>query len=534
MSTGVIRRSKGCLTCRKRRIRCDQKHPVCERCTKRRVPCVYGEGPTKFVDERPRLEAKAAAIQLEHSPQSLEKLHSEPVIIFKSPSPLSLPDQLPLGGQEEQIYLSFLNYKPILGPNHQSNTLIYGSHNPVSSFSNDSAVLLSVQTLAAAYYGRIHHQDRITHRARQLYGRALESLSREIADSDSHSNAQLLSSIVALTLYEMLTFQAATGWVQHAGGLARLLEVLGPKYVQKGHGKLIYEFARSTIIWQCLISRQPCFLEREEWKTVPYEFEPQTASSYFHLSNVMASLPRIVMETEELIRLRGTKEYISTLERLRHEVPETLQKLYIWRWHWEADYGDCVYSILPSGNITQAYDDDGHPLFDSLIWYSNLDRANDIVYYNTALILFRYVHAELSIPERPAPPLPTGLFPRQPTTSSVLFLPGQAKTNQDCSQEICRSIDYHLLPLHGGPGTLNVLGPCRFAWTGLVPGSNVARWLEGVCQEIADNSGFEMGRYMTASRSFLLRHFAVPTNPTLRIPDTASVREARPIVPIWK
>lgn len=123
------------------------------------------------------------------------------------------------------MYMSFLHYKPLIGHEFQDTTLVYAGQGPGPSAAEDSALRLSIQSLAASYFGRIHRQDTICLRARHLYGRALESLARDLNEQGQNSYTQILSSIVALTMYEMLTFQGATGWVQHAGGLARLLEV---------------------------------------------------------------------------------------------------------------------------------------------------------------------------------------------------------------------------------------------------------------------------------------------------------------------
>ena len=219
-------------------------------------------------------------------------------------------------------------------------------------------------------------------------------------------------------------------------------------------------------------------------------------------------MPRLVTQSEGLNNLKDADEYFDRFEALRREVPELLAQLYEWRWHWEADWGNRVYTILPSRNITRAYDDNGRPLFESLIWYSDLPAATDILLYNTSLILFKYLHKVLSLPEASAPSLPPGVVPKQPTTAGILHQPGEAKTTYDCAMEICRSMDFILLPVHAGPGALELLAPARFTYIHLAPESDVARWLRNVCQEIADNIGIEMSRYMIWTRPDLAREFS--------------------------
>ena len=150
---------------------------------------------------------------------------TQPPVLYRSPSPLVTLDEFSLSGQEEQIYMSFFNHKPIIGHYMQSNILMYLDRGSNSPASEDTALRLSIQSLITAYYGRVHHQAKISVRARQLYGRALEKLALELNQSNRASHEPLMSAIVALTIYEMLTYQHTQGWVQHAGGLAQLLKV---------------------------------------------------------------------------------------------------------------------------------------------------------------------------------------------------------------------------------------------------------------------------------------------------------------------
>ncbi|KAJ5143542.1 transcriptional regulator family: Fungal Specific TF [Penicillium bovifimosum] len=40
--SGISRARTGCWTCRARRIKCDETHPICRRCARNNVPCEYG------------------------------------------------------------------------------------------------------------------------------------------------------------------------------------------------------------------------------------------------------------------------------------------------------------------------------------------------------------------------------------------------------------------------------------------------------------------------------------------------------------
>lgn len=51
---GVAGKSKGCLTCRKRKIQCDLKRPACDQCQRTRRVCEGYAKPTIFINKFPR------------------------------------------------------------------------------------------------------------------------------------------------------------------------------------------------------------------------------------------------------------------------------------------------------------------------------------------------------------------------------------------------------------------------------------------------------------------------------------------------
>ena len=48
--TSTIRSSNGCWTCRLRRKKCDERHPVCDACASLRVTCYYNQDKPEWMD----------------------------------------------------------------------------------------------------------------------------------------------------------------------------------------------------------------------------------------------------------------------------------------------------------------------------------------------------------------------------------------------------------------------------------------------------------------------------------------------------
>ncbi|KAH7378844.1 hypothetical protein BKA66DRAFT_421085 [Pyrenochaeta sp. MPI-SDFR-AT-0127] len=58
---GKYRSRSGCLTCRARRVKCDENHPVCRACSKKNRPCQWEAPHTKFKDYQPQSSSTKSA-----------------------------------------------------------------------------------------------------------------------------------------------------------------------------------------------------------------------------------------------------------------------------------------------------------------------------------------------------------------------------------------------------------------------------------------------------------------------------------------
>ncbi|KAI0490010.1 hypothetical protein F4859DRAFT_501634 [Xylaria cf. heliscus] len=64
------RTRSGCYTCRSRRVKCDEKHPICDRCRKGKRECVYPDPPAAKGSTSSSTSKEAASTSQEASPES--------------------------------------------------------------------------------------------------------------------------------------------------------------------------------------------------------------------------------------------------------------------------------------------------------------------------------------------------------------------------------------------------------------------------------------------------------------------------------
>ncbi|KAF3004873.1 hypothetical protein E8E13_005830 [Curvularia kusanoi] len=94
---GKFRSRSGCLTCRARRVKCDETHPVCKACSKKNRPCQWEAPHTKFKDYQPSeaTSSKSANIDGEDGKMEIDGYDGtddEESLASRSRSPLANED----------------------------------------------------------------------------------------------------------------------------------------------------------------------------------------------------------------------------------------------------------------------------------------------------------------------------------------------------------------------------------------------------------------------------------------------------------
>lgn len=198
---GIAPRSKrlifiGCRNCRRRKVKCDERKPGCERCERANRDCEGYVREHRFVDENARTE-KHIKKKTSKAPRSYPK-SSQDITFYSEPSSGVLASSLGVRAFEDNIFVSFLLSNLFSGIPAPTPWL----HLHAEDASSVSAQL-SVRALSTLFFGRTHHQRDITARGFHLYGQALVSLNRDLQDSTKGWSLSVVKSAMALELYEV-------------------------------------------------------------------------------------------------------------------------------------------------------------------------------------------------------------------------------------------------------------------------------------------------------------------------------------------
>ncbi|CZR65851.1 uncharacterized protein PAC_15751 [Phialocephala subalpina] len=487
-------KSGGCRTCRRRKVKCDERRPGCERCETANRECEGYAREHRFVDENARTErhAKKKSQSPTTTPQSKPELQQDLIICSTRSSSSIQLSSLGLQAFEDNIFISFLISNLFQGipvttpwPHLQSEDHSSGS------------VQICFRALGTLFFGRAHHQQHITARGYALYGQALISLNRDLQDTEKGLSLSVVKSAMALEFYEFIAFSSTTGWLKHAGGLGRLIELRGPWRHQAPRERSLLEANRVAIALASLARRKRCFLERPEWKTVPWAVEPEFKTRAQFLHDILCDMPGLMEDAAMLqsSRLSG-EEFTVHRVLLSENITSTLKTLYEWRVSWQHRCPNSCWEIL--SNEVCASTAEPTLLFPVVFDFASLTHANEITLYNAILLLLLRLSFQVISPNFD-PSLPAFHLP-QDLDYGPLFPPGLAPNAQAVAIEICKSVEYHLAKERRRAGAFFLLFPLRVAWQAFDPADKEALWLQGVMSMIADSTGFEVSRGLTSEQ----------------------------------
>src|ERR1700730_7479384 len=103
------------------------------------------------------------------------------------------------------------------------------------------------------------------------YGKMLQLLRQEVQAPTPLQGEHLMPIIMTAVIIESVATPSwpTAGFHAHIGGLAQIIERLGPEAFQRRPNILVFEVCRCFIIGKAIIHKQNIFLADDEWKTTP-------------------------------------------------------------------------------------------------------------------------------------------------------------------------------------------------------------------------------------------------------------------------
>ncbi|KAI1424174.1 hypothetical protein F5Y12DRAFT_464616 [Xylaria sp. FL1777] len=352
-----IPRSKGCRTCRRKKIKCDEQKPRCGQCRKGVRECEGYDQPTIFrnsftgdftetppsdgqkairfknqsVDDVAWASAHAAQSDKQLVPRkrpTKERAHPYAIARLKraqaqlagaTPLPRTLESQV---WAVECIMGQFL--ETCMPPSETQEAPLAWLGEIKERERDIDALPLAMSALALGWAGHVNSQPPLVSKGLQLYNAAIRQLR---SDMRTYSPLQSLVVTTVFVAFELCQFgsKGNPGWLTHMQGVAAFLQELGPEKVSVDPYLKIYSFCRVVFIMQGLNRRRSICASSHMWKYGPFRNHRKNAYHQFYdlsseacvLLEQADNLERSVdVETEQPTRvLRDMLDLISRLKR---------------------------------------------------------------------------------------------------------------------------------------------------------------------------------------------------------------------------
>ncbi|OTA80825.1 hypothetical protein M434DRAFT_37809 [Hypoxylon sp. CO27-5] len=506
---GVAGRSKGCNTCRRRRVKCDEAKPQCYRCIKAGFECLGYERATQW---------RHTSV----NPHPTSRLHMPEFMGLTQPAHMSFAPT---------PQLSLVAFAADMCTAHMFRNFVWKSYGTLwlDRAAEGKLGILSldaVKALARLNFGLSNRVQDLKLQGVALYGKCLRVLAEELGKDGSavHDNRTLMVPILVLLMVSAIQADK-TAAVFHLKAIGKVLMLCGPEAFQQQPLRNAFEAARSTLLVASLFARRRTFLEDPYWQDVPYALDPSMKPQQSYLLDIFVTIPGFLEESGRINSLTHLDdelidpsivldEQLGRRADLCRNVAAQLEKLYRWRWSWQRMYGQYVTitkrewqsSLSPkTSDSTSNLADTGHLLFSRPVY------ADDITLYNAALMWLMTLIWKLQ-PYQAASIIrgcarcaaASSTSPcNSPTLSSndisfePLSWPGAALSIREPAIEICRIFDWQCRhhEQHGsfGDQTCMYLFPMGMARAVLDSDPDYQRWIDSMLDLNPITTGYGRG-----------------------------------------
>ncbi|UKZ67857.1 uncharacterized protein TrAtP1_009015 [Trichoderma atroviride] len=384
--------SKSCHTCRKRRVKCDTKKPVCTQCEKSKYECLG-------YDRILRIESHGVGSGTQPGRQTLIKIgqsNSYPVNALTRTHDTSSPRGRTKGrkdrshqtvdnctnsatdstttaeAKDSRLELSHSQPSFLVQPNLEpfTDNVTFSYFFDAYSWINIHSILLqdtpmrqifaqqsdelcydSLRALAYGIFGRDYQLDGLRRAARRIYGKALRQLQSTLMTASKHELAALIKPISIMGSYA-IAVDSDLRFV-HNYGLTQILEYCGPEHFQDL--PVVFESTRFTMLANALVQRKDTLISEEKWKSVPWELHPEMKTNASKLVDIISGLPGIIQKTDDILNERSQiaagsdivpKEMPDSVPSLQQQLESMNLDLVAWRYHWSLDNNPTAQDIL--------------------------------------------------------------------------------------------------------------------------------------------------------------------------------------------
>jgi hypothetical protein len=441
----------------------DLKTPQCRRCVLARLQCAGIQDLAILQYDGQKHVSKQIAIDTSAATQSAE---DNGQLVFRAQQAFSWTTAAtscwPFQPLSQDLYKAYTN-----------NRLFYGTWSAVVPDEKGQPLTSACfNALSTTFFGLEHRHKPTINNGLSLYVSVLRGLNENLHDPSKSDSLDTLTSVVSLTLFELLSSNQEHGWLSHSRGLEKLFSLLGAERVAALPLLTLFEKSRANMIFSAMLLRKPTLLSTPEWKDVPWRLHPNRIDAMKTLHDILADCADLFYLREAVHEGEPSTVDTQTVDELLEKVCTIISELDGWKATW-ANSAAYRSTEVPVSDMAQSRGSEQlvKPPWTSVLRYESFNVANVMVLYYGMIIMIHTVVQEMRTE--------LGLQQLGNTTNII----------HEAGLTICRSADYHLDVGWASTGSLLLLFPLRMA-VKAVGNSDPAinAWLKEILESIANGS----------------------------------------------
>ncbi|KAF9695480.1 hypothetical protein EKO04_006615 [Ascochyta lentis] len=310
---GVPGRSKGCVTCRKRKKGCDSKHPACSQCLERNIECGgYDLNrvfiTSKYVHSTPPISPPPMPRR-----DSMMDLVAITASTYHVISPSLERSAFSVKGMEA-VFELFPTHKDAGGALQLANQF---SGMLATLSVQEEALRQTISAVGLVALGKGSNDQVLQRKGRTLYGKALQEMALALHNPRRRTIEALLATTMLMGLYEILygadgeNLTQARNWMSHAQGELALIVSRGPEAFTTDTAHLMFTFARYNSAISGVRSRKPAVFNEKQWKMIPWRGRVKPPSDA--IIDILLEIPEILSELDYIDSLSPDDERFDCL-----------------------------------------------------------------------------------------------------------------------------------------------------------------------------------------------------------------------------
>ncbi|OJJ42013.1 hypothetical protein ASPZODRAFT_78007 [Penicilliopsis zonata CBS 506.65] len=278
---GVPGRSKGCKTCKRRKIKCDLQEPQCGQCSKGGRHCERSQKEIAFIHRTPQgLLRKGQELCREPAPWDTRRTGNRARATHMPPQ--VNPAAIYLDGMLSTFLGAFLpssSILPLTDPYHIPKPPTLWMNIAISLPRHSPVLSVALQALCMTKIAQTHGDTALLMQGMAMHGRALRALQNAIHNTSTALTDETLAAMRVLGIYEFHegTMGSVVGWTSHEEGMEQLLRLRGfsASQYESELSLALLAGARKSAMIRGLQFLKGTFFGEERWCVEPWGSRPK-------------------------------------------------------------------------------------------------------------------------------------------------------------------------------------------------------------------------------------------------------------------